>query len=89
MKIQHQTDNNRFFIPLTNGKEAELKYRLLDDSVDFYSTYVPNSERGNGYASSLVKTALKWAKQEEHDVHASCWYVRDYLNNKDLVATTA
>lgn len=83
MKLQHDIDNKRFFIPLGNSNNAELKYRLLDDdSVDFFSTFVPTSERGNGYASSLVMAALKWAKAEKKDIHASCWYVRDYIKHK-------
>ena len=81
MNIEHEVDSRRFFIALESGKQAELKYRLLDDgAVDLYSTYVPNTERGKGLGAALVKHGLAWAKEQELQVHASCWYARDHLN---------
>lgn len=80
MNIQHDTDNKRFYIDLANDKQAELKYRLLEDPIiDFYSTFTPNSERGKGYAAALVKHGFAWAEEQGKEIHASCWYARKFL----------
>ncbi|MGH1428706.1 MAG: GNAT family N-acetyltransferase [Arenicella sp.] len=80
MNIEHNLTTKRFFIELEGGTDAELKYRLMDDnSVDFYSTFVPNTHRGQGIASALVKTGIAWAKEQNYDMHASCWYARKHL----------
>ncbi len=43
MNIEHNLTTKRFFIELEGGTDAELKYRLMyDNSVDFYSTFVPS-----------------------------------------------
>jgi len=80
MNIQHSENTKRFFIELNGGTDAELKYRLMsDNSVDFYSTFVPNAHRGKGLASQLVKTGIAWAQGQGYDMHASCWYARNHL----------
>jgi len=80
MNIEHNETNKRFFIELEGGPEAELKYRLVgDNSVDFYSTFVPNTHRGKGLASKLVKAGIAWAKDKGFEMHASCWYARNHL----------
>ena len=80
MLVQHEKNNQRFIIELDNGAEAELKYRLSGESgVDFYSTFVPNTHRGQGLAELLVKTGIDWAKEQNLDMHASCWYARNFL----------
>jgi len=81
MNVQHDKKNSRFFIAFENGDDAELKYRLQSNKeVDFFSTYVPNTQRGKGVGGKLVEKGLAWAKDESFTIHASCWYVRDFLN---------
>ncbi len=82
--IQHDTENKRFYITLPNDKEAEIKYRLLDDNViDFYSTFTPNTARGKGFAAALVEHGFSWAREQGKDIHASCWYARKFLPEND------
>ena len=80
MNIQHIEKTNRFIIELDGGLEAELKYRMVGDkSIDFYSTFVPNTHRGKGIAAKLVKTGIDWASKMGYEIHASCWYARNHL----------
>ena len=77
---EHQPQNHRFVVPL-DGTEALLEYRLLPDQrVDFYHTFVPPQARGTGVAESLVHAGLEWARQRNLHIHASCWYVKKFLD---------
>jgi predicted GNAT family acetyltransferase len=78
--IKHDEAGNRFYIDFESGEPAELKYRLQGErDIDFYSTYVPNTQRSQGLAAKLVKHGFEWAKQKELTLHATCWYARKFL----------
>ena len=81
MDIKHDSEKQTFFIEL-GATSAVLEYRLFygeEHGVDFTRTYVPSEFRGQGYAEALVKHGLNWAKQQELNVQASCWYVKRFL----------
>lgn len=85
-EIQHLSDKHCFTLA-TDGKEAVLEYRLLnsDDSgeptgVNFTYTYVPPEMRGKGLAEALVRHGLKWARDHNYDIRATCWYVAKFLH---------
>jgi predicted GNAT family acetyltransferase len=68
----------------TDGKESILQYRLLETDagtpgVDFTRTYVPDALRGQGIAEALVRQGLKWARSQDLQIQASCWYVQKFL----------
>jgi len=80
--VIHQPDQQRFIISLSTG-EAVLAYEFLsNDSVDFFRTYVPDTERGKGYAEKLVKTGLAWAKSQKLAIEVSCSYVQAVYTNE-------
>ena len=77
--VIHQAENQRFIID-AQPEAAVLQYVMLNDQeIDFTRTYVPPALRGQGLAEALVRTGLKWAKQESYSIHASCWYVAKFL----------
>lgn len=80
--VQHFPDEQRFVI-LHEHDEAVLVYRLFTyadkSAIDFTSTYVPPALRGKGLAEKLVRTGLKWAKQQGYEIQASCWYVAKFI----------
>lgn len=81
--IEHHPQRHCFTVT-TDGKESILQYRLLaDDSekpgVDFTRTYVPDELRGQGIAEALVRQGLKWARAQDLQIQASCWYVQKFL----------
>ena len=80
--VQHLPDAQKFVIA-QGGDEAVLAYRVSGDgnnaTVNFYSTYVPPAFRGQGLAEKLVRSGLKWAKEQGMQIEASCWYVAKFL----------
>lgn len=76
--IEHHPQEQKFTLHEQN-EEAVLQYRLSPGAVDFTHTYVPPDLRGRGLAESLVRHGLKWAREQDYDIHASCWYVAKFL----------
>lgn len=68
-----------------DGEIAYLKYEIYLDSenaeqvIDFKSTFVPPGLRGKGIAEQLVRAGLSWAKEQDYQIVASCWYVEKFL----------
>lgn len=79
--IEHQQDKQRFVIPF-DGYQAVLEYQIHGKDIDFNRTFVPNELRGKGLAERLVRHGLKWAKNQDFTIQASCWYVQKFLKNQ-------
>lgn len=77
-EIQHQPEQQRFVIEL-DGKECLLEYQRQGSAVDFTHTYVPFALRGRGLADELVVHGLAWARAEQLEISASCWFVAKAL----------
>ena len=80
--VEHQVDYNRFVLT-KDDNECVLEYCLADThdgkKIDFTSTYVPFVCRGQGLAEQLVEVGLAWAKEQDYEMEASCWYVKKFL----------
>lgn len=85
-EIVHEPENNRFIVPF-DDQPATLKYRIEKQSdadqagsvIDFTSTYVPPQHRNSGAGEALVRRGLAWAKEQNYQIEASCWYVDKFL----------
>lgn len=81
--IVHEPDNACFSATLEGGDpeqcRAVLEYSLQGNDIDFNRTFVPPVFRGKGVAESLVRTGLRWAKEQGFTISASCWYVAKFL----------
>ena len=81
--IHHVPDEHQWIVPFDDGQHAYLRYRLeANQSVDLYTTVVPENQRGGGVAARLVDTVLDWAQREQLTIHASCWYAEKRLNKR-------
>lgn len=77
--VLHQPENSRF-VSIVDGAEAVLDYRMLSAKrIDFNHTFVPNALRGRGIAETLVRTGLAWARHQDLQIQASCWYVQRFM----------
>jgi uncharacterized protein len=73
--VQHEPARRRF-VANVGARESQLVYLRLDqDVVDFRSTYVDPSVRGQGVGEKLVREALEWARHEGLKIIPSCWFV--------------
>ncbi len=62
------------------GQEAYLRYLPTGEGVlDYAGTFVPETLRGRGIASVIVRQALDYARAEGYRVIPSCWFVADFL----------
>jgi predicted GNAT family acetyltransferase len=64
-----------------DGQVAYLEYTLAGDVLALLHTEVPEAFRGTGMSSSLVKTALEWARENHKKVDVVCPTVAGYLKH--------
>ncbi|MEM7359234.1 MAG: GNAT family N-acetyltransferase [Pseudomonadota bacterium] len=86
-RVEHQADESLFFINLEEGENAFLRYRLMESladggQVDFFSTFVPDSHRGQGLAAQLVEAGFDWAEAEGLTIKTSCWYAAKIMDER-------
>lgn len=86
-KIEHQQEENLFYVCLDEEQRAYLKYRRsgVDSAVsevDIWSTFVPESHRGKGLAELLVEHGFSWAEEQGLQITASCWYASKLLEKR-------
>lgn len=82
LDVVHDEAAHRFRATV-DGQDVVLDYVPgADGSVDFHHTFTPPALRGRGLAAEVVEAGLAWAESHGKTVHASCWYVREYLERK-------
>lgn len=81
MKIKHDSDTKKFYIPL-KGSEAYLKYNLKDNTMDILSVVIPVKHRGKGIAEDITLHAFNYAKKNKYKIIPTCPYVRDTFIKK-------
>jgi uncharacterized protein len=62
-----------------NGQIAYLEYSLDGNVLELTHTEVPEKLRGQGLASSLAETALKWARKDNLKVDIICPLAQEYV----------
>lgn len=78
MQIVHDVQHKKFYCEV-DGYEAHMKYNDLgNNSLEYYSTYVPNELRGKGLAGKIVKVAADYAKEYGIKVVPTCSFVTTF-----------
>jgi predicted GNAT family acetyltransferase len=78
LPVIHNQASHRFEVRVGTYL-AELTYILKDDSMIFTHTGVPPALEGNGIGSLLVKTGIKYARNNALKVESLCWFVSKYI----------
>lgn len=77
MNIEHK-QNEKFFFHVPGG-EAHLMYEKAGNALDIFEVMVPVESRGKNIAESLVKEALKFAKENNMQIIPTCPYVKKWF----------
>jgi uncharacterized protein len=62
-----------------DGQTATLQYTIAGQVLALIHTEIPQALRGTGVASTLVKSALDWARENHMKVDVVCPFVAGYL----------
>lgn len=62
-----------------NGHVASLQYTVAGQVLALIHTEIPEPLRGSGVASTLVESALDWARDHQMKVDVVCPFVAAYL----------
>lgn len=76
--VVHNEAEHRFEVHV-ESHIAELAYILKEGKITFTHTGVPPELEGNGVGSTLVKTALEYARTNHLKVESFCWFVSAYI----------
>lgn len=82
-EVTHREDEGRFVVELSGEEDAYLSYSPGDEgTLEYESTYVPESHRGEGIAEDLVVEALEYARDGGYRVVPTCPYVRHVMQER-------
>ena len=78
IKFEKAARGGRFFIPdETTGDQAELTFIDSEGVWVANHTYVPQSQRGQGIAATLVDELIQVARKQGVKIKPTCPYVKD------------
>lgn len=60
---------------------ARLEYRIDEDKMNIYHTFVDPSKRGQGLAKILLDEAIKFAKEKNYLIIPTCDYASKVMTN--------
>ena len=78
INVQHDTNNQEFFVPMTQGK-ISIKYEEEENTWKFMEVNVPQEARTFRIAPRLMEYALEMARYEKRNVLPACSYAKTYL----------
>ena len=86
MEIKHEekAGGGRFYIDDEGKPTGELTYRLSSKTMDIDHTEVNDKFRGEGLGQDLVNAAVKYGREKDLDVTASCPYAKKVMGEKQL-----
>ncbi len=89
IEVKNDKENERF-VAEVEGHKAYLSYNIINDKINFSSTFTPPELRGKGIAKIIVEYAFNYAKENNLKVIPICSYVQAFVerndNYKDLLA---
>ena len=62
-----------------DGSVAYLEYALAGKILELIHTEVPEKMKGTGAGSSLVQSALEWAREHHVKVDVICPFATEYI----------
>lgn len=82
VEIKHA--NNGFYVGDSKKKDAEITFVKKDaNTIDIDHTEVSPNLRGEGVAGKLVQSVVKYARENDLKITASCSYAQKKLGRTD------
>jgi predicted GNAT family acetyltransferase len=79
VQVEHR-ENGKRFVTRTPSGLAFISYVRPDDAtIELQHTAVPESDRGRGVGSALVRTAVDYAREHGLRVVPTCPFVKAWL----------
>jgi predicted GNAT family acetyltransferase len=79
MPVVHDPVAHRFTLAVPSGTARLLYAQAGAGIIEYYSTYVPTADRGQGLGGQLVEAAVEYARAQGLRIIPSCWYVAQWL----------
>jgi len=87
--IRDNVEQHRFEADLGDGSIAMAEYNLLERKIVFTHTEVPTAHEGKGIGSSLIRFALRSARERGLQVIPICpffaAYIKKHAEEQDLL----
>lgn len=80
MKIERteQEQNGRWTLSEDGKEVGKMQYRWLNKSkFDIFSTVIEKEYEGKGHATELLDTAVKYARDNQKKISATCSFAKD------------
>ncbi|MEM0106673.1 MAG: GNAT family N-acetyltransferase [Candidatus Micrarchaeaceae archaeon] len=72
---------NRFYVETEHG-DAELLYRIEENKMIIYKTFVPEEERHAGIAYQMTQKAIEYANENKLIVVPACEYAQHFMEKR-------
>ena len=82
IEVKHDKENNRFVADV-EGHKAYLSYNIINDKINFSSTFTPPESRRKGITKMVVGYAFNYAKENNLKVILSCSYEQAFVERND------
>jgi predicted GNAT family acetyltransferase len=80
MKLEHVPG---IFYTKTSHGTAEVRYRIKDNVMQIYYTYVPEQDRGKNIAEKLTIAAFDFARGNSYRVEPQCAYTLAFVERHE------
>lgn len=83
LDVEHDRAQTKFFLD-REGRESSLRYSQPNDqTIVLEHTFVPPTDRNQGIAESLTRSALGFAEEHDLRVVPECAYVRRFVEEHE------
>lgn len=72
-------NTGRMFVIRQEGLESYLAYRIRGQELDLFCAYVPDIQRGRGYAAQLILHSIHFAVLHGLRIKANCPAAEAYI----------
>jgi voltage-gated potassium channel len=77
--IMQDISTHKFFFIL-DGEEGFIRYKIDNQKIDLYHTYVPDDLRQFGFGKKLVEFAISYSRENNFKIIPTCPYVKKYFS---------